>query len=335
MNPDDETAAELRKFNVKKSKWSSVKCSEIQDLLTLANQYPLTSAISNLTILNAGARLLCAGPKFNEDQAQQLTSYLQQMQTIFATTEVCIPKHLDVCLNLDRIWEFTYVLRGAGHLEQLNLDAVKPKMLVQCNFNTNQVMKNKCKVQFIHWISYFQETFNKATILQWNYTKRLLCVWRVKNYVTRKSKCWNRTAIRRNDVHWRRRRIRTHHERWFSCFQSKWLCATVQWDLSLGLGKLESSCWYRNRNNLFKSKRCYECWRQSKWWEYLKWLFNSMFKFISIKPCYHRRRIQWHWWSVATRSGFATFTRQTWLIDAANNTILSTDSWRITKRTLE
>lgn len=116
----------MRKFNANKSLWSNEKCAEIQLLIILANQYPLTSTISNLTALNASARLLCAGPKFDETHAKQFTSYLQQMQTIFTTTEVCIPTQFDVCLNLDRIWDFTYVLHGAGHLEPLNLDAVKP-----------------------------------------------------------------------------------------------------------------------------------------------------------------------------------------------------------------
>lgn len=130
VNPDDQTAAELRKFNVNKSLWSNQKCIEIQQFVTLANQYPLTSTISNLTVLNASARLLCAGPKFDEKHAEQLTSYLQQMQTIFTTTEVCIPTQFDVCLNLDRIWDFTYVLRGVGHLQPLSLDAVKPNGLL-------------------------------------------------------------------------------------------------------------------------------------------------------------------------------------------------------------
>lgn len=142
VNPDVETAAELKQFNANKSKWSKLKCTEIQELLTLANQYPLTSAISNLTILNASARLLCAGPTFDEDQAQQLTSYLQQMQSIFATTEVCIPKHFDVCMNLDRIWEFTYVRRDASHMQRLNLDAIKPKMFVKLFFS-NDSEKNR------------------------------------------------------------------------------------------------------------------------------------------------------------------------------------------------
>lgn len=123
-------AAELRKFNANKSNWSNLKCTEIQNLLTLANQYPLTSTIANLTLLNWSARLLCAGPKFDENQAQQLTSYLQEMQSIFTTTEICLPKQFDICLNLDRIWDVTYVSRGTANLERLDLDAIKPKMYV-------------------------------------------------------------------------------------------------------------------------------------------------------------------------------------------------------------
>lgn len=140
MNPDDATATELRKFNANKSEWSNMKCSEMQELLTLANQYPLTSTISNLTLLNLSARLLCAGPKFDENQAKQLTSYLQQMQTIFSTTEICLPKHFDICLNLDRIWEFTYSLHGANNFERLNLDAVKPKMSVNQSFKVHYLL---------------------------------------------------------------------------------------------------------------------------------------------------------------------------------------------------
>lgn len=130
VNPDVETTTELQDFNAKKSKWSKKKCTEIQNMLTLANQYPLTSTISNLTLLNMSARLLCAGPSFDENQAHKLTSYLQQMQTIFNTAQICLPKHFDICLNLDRIWDFTYVLRGENNFERLNLDAVRPKMFV-------------------------------------------------------------------------------------------------------------------------------------------------------------------------------------------------------------
>lgn len=123
-------ATELRMFNANKSKWSNSKCSEIRNLLSLANQYPLTSTISNLTQLNLSARLLCSGPKLDENQTKQLTFYLQEMQTFFTTTEICLPKHFDICLNLDRIWDVTYVSRGSAKFERLDLDAVKPKMFV-------------------------------------------------------------------------------------------------------------------------------------------------------------------------------------------------------------
>lgn len=82
-------------------------------------------------MLNLSARLLCAGPKFDEKQSEQLTLYLQQMQHIFTTTQICLPKYFDICLNLDRIWDFTYVSRnGDDRYHRLNLDAVRPKMFV-------------------------------------------------------------------------------------------------------------------------------------------------------------------------------------------------------------
>lgn len=133
VRPDVETAVALQKFNANKSNWSQGKCTEIDELVTLSNNYPLPSTISNLTELNAVARLLCAGPKFNEHQAKQLTSYLQQMQTISTTTEICIPKQFDVCLNFDRIWDFTYV-RDLAHSQPLCLDAVKPKKSVKTQY---------------------------------------------------------------------------------------------------------------------------------------------------------------------------------------------------------
>lgn len=125
VNPTDKVAKDSQKFNANKSKWSNLKCLEIQDLIAAANRFPTAT---NHTLLEASAKLLCAGPKFSENQAELLTSYLQEMQYIFVGTQVCLPKKFDVCLNLDRIWEFTYVLRGANEIYTLNMDAVKPKM---------------------------------------------------------------------------------------------------------------------------------------------------------------------------------------------------------------
>lgn len=134
MNPTESATIELRKFNANKSKWTNAKCSEINDFFIAATQqqhqhpHQNPSTISNYTILNASARLLCMGPKFNEQQAQELTTYLQRMQTIFIDTQICLPKQFDICRNLDRIWEFTYVSSTGNDndLNRLDLTAVAP-----------------------------------------------------------------------------------------------------------------------------------------------------------------------------------------------------------------
>lgn len=130
MNPTEAAANELRKFNANKSLWNNARCTEINNFFIIAQRHPLSSTNSNKTILNAAARLLCNGPTFNEQQAEQLTDYLQRMQTTIVDTQICLPKQFDVCLNLDRIWEFTYVLYPGNSFEQLDLSAVQPTMYV-------------------------------------------------------------------------------------------------------------------------------------------------------------------------------------------------------------
>lgn len=130
MNPTVTVANRLRKFNANKSLWNNARCSEINNFFLTAQRHPLS--YSNRTNLNAAARLLCNGPTFNEQQAEQLTDYLQRMQTTIVDTQICLPNQFDVCLNLDRIWEFTYVLRSGNNFEQLDLSAVQPTMYVPC-----------------------------------------------------------------------------------------------------------------------------------------------------------------------------------------------------------
>lgn len=119
---------ESQQFNANKSKWSNLKCSEIHEMIAATDRIPQASSAANLSILEASAKLLCAGPKLNERQAEMLTMYSQQMQSTFVGTQICLPKQFDVCLNLDRIWDFTYVLHNGNELDPLNLDAVKPQM---------------------------------------------------------------------------------------------------------------------------------------------------------------------------------------------------------------
>lgn len=66
--------------------------------------------------------VLCNGPKFNENQSNRLSSLLYQMQNIFTGTQICIPKFFDVCLNLDQIWDFTYIRHPNNHMNKLLMD---------------------------------------------------------------------------------------------------------------------------------------------------------------------------------------------------------------------
>lgn len=85
-------------FNQLKSKWINSRCSEIAD-------FPRDIDDTYHRMMD----ILCKGPKFSEIEAQTLSTLLFSMQEIFTETQVCLPKSLDLCLYLNRIWEFTYV----------------------------------------------------------------------------------------------------------------------------------------------------------------------------------------------------------------------------------
>lgn len=116
---------DLKAFTANKSTWNNRKCEEIRELIALTQR---NASAANLTILNACDKLLCSGPEYTEREAEQLTGYLRAMQTTLAGTQICVPKHLDVCRNLDHIWEFTYVLRNNNGIASLDLSMVKPKL---------------------------------------------------------------------------------------------------------------------------------------------------------------------------------------------------------------
>lgn len=124
MNPDQQLAEDSKKFNAFKSKWINLKCAETNGMLSEAS-----GMVSNISLLETTAEKLCFGPKFTEYQTSVLSNYLYQMQTVFTETQVCLPTHFDVCKNLDRIWEFTYLRSPTGDksLEPLDLSKVIPR----------------------------------------------------------------------------------------------------------------------------------------------------------------------------------------------------------------
>ena len=126
VNPDDNILKDSTKFNAIKSKWVNSRCAEAKELLELVS-FGESFARLNATLLQSVASILCVGPKFTGYQSNELTKILYSMQQTFTNTQVCIPKHFDICLNLDRIWDVTYVHEANGDLRLLDLSEVAPK----------------------------------------------------------------------------------------------------------------------------------------------------------------------------------------------------------------
>lgn len=90
-------------------------------------------------------QLLCRGPRFNHLQSNALTNDLYAMQTIFTETQLCIPLHFDLCKNLDRIWEFTYVKRPNEHIEWLDMSDIWPAstFAMPLNYFTGHILSDE------------------------------------------------------------------------------------------------------------------------------------------------------------------------------------------------
>lgn len=65
--------------------------------------------------------ILCQSPKFSETETEVLSTLLFNMQQIFTETQVCLPKILDLCSNLHKIWEYTYVKYPDGTFHRIIL----------------------------------------------------------------------------------------------------------------------------------------------------------------------------------------------------------------------
>lgn len=74
--------------------------------------------------------LLCRGPTFSERESNELSEDLFQMQTIFTETQLCLPLHFDICLNIDWIWDFTYIRHPNGEFQLLDMSEIVVKKFV-------------------------------------------------------------------------------------------------------------------------------------------------------------------------------------------------------------
>lgn len=108
INPTNELSGKSVQFNGKKSQWINERCADAKLFAS-----PLTETQRNMI------NILCSGPKFNLEQSRRLSNVLYQIQDIYTGTQVCIPKSFDVCLNLDHIWDFTYIRHSDDQLKRL------------------------------------------------------------------------------------------------------------------------------------------------------------------------------------------------------------------------
>lgn len=202
VNPDQELAEDSKKFNAFKSNWINLKCAESNGMLTVVYGSAFERDVSNISLLESATDKLCFGPKFTEYQATELSNYLYQMQKVFTETQVCLPSHFDVCKNLDRIEEFTYVRPSidGNSVEPLDLPKVIQRKY-NTNFHRSYLLSNLtisiiavCIVcVLVNWVSTMVATYPIKSISMWRnrmtwarnslkmpYGLRRWCVWMAK-----------------------------------------------------------------------------------------------------------------------------------------------------------
>lgn len=139
--PNDSTLRKSIEFNGIKSKWVDSKCRDLDTFGIPAIASNPTEINFNKTALETVSTILCSGPKFTEDESDELTKVLFEMQEVFTDTKVCLPKHFDVCLNLDRIFEFTYVQDKDGHIDRMDMSQIMPRGYV-CTLLAKRITVN-------------------------------------------------------------------------------------------------------------------------------------------------------------------------------------------------
>ncbi|KAJ6636732.1 Angiotensin-converting enzyme [Pseudolycoriella hygida] len=98
LNATPKLSHDSVEFNKVKCKWLNSRCSEAAQLPENVDE-----------TFNRMMDLLCRSPKFSEMETEVISTLLFNMQQIFTETEICLPKSLDLCLNANQIWEYTYV----------------------------------------------------------------------------------------------------------------------------------------------------------------------------------------------------------------------------------
>lgn len=126
MAANDAVLNESIEFNGIKSMWLDKKCRELGNYLDPNREAESIVNNVNKTLPEKVWTILCSGPSFTEHESSILTKILYEMQEIFTETQICLPIHFDICLNIDWLFSFTYEQNKDGFIQQLDLSLVTP-----------------------------------------------------------------------------------------------------------------------------------------------------------------------------------------------------------------
>ncbi|XP_037024274.1 angiotensin-converting enzyme-like [Bradysia coprophila] len=110
VNATPQLSQDSVEFNKAKSEWQNNRCSDVAYLPRNVNE-----------IYNRMMDILCQSPAFSDMETEVLSTLLFSMQRIFTETQVCLPKMLDLCSNLPKIWEYTFVKDPDGSFHRIAL----------------------------------------------------------------------------------------------------------------------------------------------------------------------------------------------------------------------
>ncbi|XP_055918093.1 angiotensin-converting enzyme-like [Eupeodes corollae] len=123
VDPNSMVYDEASQLGKHRSKWQIQRCTEAVEI-----------NVDNITdIQKRMIWILCRGPRYTEYQGGELSMILNAIQNIYSETEICIPKGFDVCINFNRLWDYTYTRTPENELVKLNMRPVEPKLRIDFN----------------------------------------------------------------------------------------------------------------------------------------------------------------------------------------------------------
>ncbi|XP_055846747.1 angiotensin-converting enzyme-like [Episyrphus balteatus] len=123
IDPNSHVYDEASQLGKHRSKWQHQRCTEAEEM-----------TVDNMTdVQKRMVWLLCRGPRYTEYQGGELSAILNEIQNIYSETEICLPKAFDVCINVNRIWDYTYARTPDSEIVKLNMRLIEPKLRIDFN----------------------------------------------------------------------------------------------------------------------------------------------------------------------------------------------------------